>query len=122
LGLSWINATNSAKTAAYRSGFTNQAASLAGGFYAPTQTLPPGLAVTLEGGDFTLTLTNWSRNTNKLTLATNRTTGAISGSFANPVAPKQTLTFHGVIQQDETNAQGYFSATNQSGIFLLQNP
>jgi hypothetical protein len=120
--LSWINATNSAKTAAYRSGFTNQAASLAGGFYAPAQTLPPGLAVTLEDGNFTLTLTNWSRNTNKLTLATNRTTGAISGSFANPVAPKQTLTFHGVIQQDETNAQGYFSATNQSGTFLLQNP
>ena len=34
--VSWINATNSNKAAAYRSGFTNQQATLAGSYYLPT--------------------------------------------------------------------------------------
>ena len=117
--LSWINATNSSKTAVYRSGFTNQEATLTGWFYLPGQTLPPGLAVTLEDSNFTLTIPNLSENTNKLTLKTNKTTGVISGSFANPDNSTQTIKFNGVILQGQTNAQGYFLGTNQSGTFTL---
>ena len=68
---------------------------------------------------FTLTIPNLSENTNKLTLKTNKTTGVISGSFANPDDPKQTIKFNGVILQGQTNAQGYFLGTNQSGTFTL---
>jgi hypothetical protein len=45
----------------------------------------------------------------------------ISGSFANPDNTKQTIKFNGVILQGQTNAQGYFLGTNQSGAFLLEN-
>jgi hypothetical protein len=118
-GLSWINATNSSKTAVYRSGFTNQQATLTGWSYLPGQTLPPGLAVTLQDSNFTIIITNLSENTNKLMLKTNKTTGVISGSFANPENPKQTIKINGVILQGQTNAQGYFLGTNQSGTFTL---
>jgi hypothetical protein len=119
--LSWINATNSSKTAVYRSGFTNQNATLMGGIYTPSQTLPQGLAVTLKDGNFTITITNLSENTNNLTLKTNKTTGVISGSFAYPTDPKKTIKINGVILQGQTNTQGYFLETNQSGAFLLEN-
>jgi hypothetical protein len=122
--LSWINATNAAKTAVYRSGFTNQQLALTGGSYVSSQPLPSGLAVTLQetNPSFTITITNLIGNTNKLTLKTNKTTGVISGSFANPANSKQLIKVNGVILQNQTNAQGYFLATNQSGIFLLQSP
>jgi hypothetical protein len=48
--------------------------------------------------------------------------GLIIGSFANPAEPKQTIKVNGVILQNQTNAQGYFLGTNQSGAFLLGNP
>jgi hypothetical protein len=82
------------------------------------------LAVTLQetNPSFTITITNLIGNTNKLTLKTNKTTGVISGSFANPANSKQLIKVNGVILQNQTNAQGYFLATNQSGIFLLQSP
>jgi len=50
---SWINATNTAKTAAYRSGFTNQQADIIASFYDSTHQPLLGLAgaqVILEGG------------------------------------------------------------------------
>jgi len=50
------------------------------------------------------------------------TTGALSGSFANPSNPKQSITIKGVLLQNQTNAAGYFLGTNQSGAFLLENP
>jgi hypothetical protein len=115
--ISWINATNSARTAVYRSGFTNQQATLTGGIFTPGQTLPSGLIATLQESNLAaITITN------KLTLKTNRTTGVISGSFANPTEPKQTIKFNGVILQGQTNAQGYSLGTNQSDAFLLELP
>ena len=53
---------------------------------------------------------------------TNKTTGVISGSFANPDNTKQTIKFTGVILQGQTTAQGYFLGTNQSGTFTLEAP
>jgi exo-beta-1,3-glucanase (GH17 family) len=119
-GISWINSTNSCKTTVCRSGFTNQQATLAGGLYLPGQALPSELTVTLEDTNFSLTISNLSENTNKLTLKMNKTTGVISGSFANPENPKQTIKVNGVILQGQTNAQGYFLGTNQSGTFTLE--
>jgi hypothetical protein len=113
--LSWINETNSSKTAVYRSGFTNQQAALSGGIYLPGDVLPADLTATLQEN-------NLSTMTNKLTLKTNKTTGMISGSFANPSNPKQMIKVNGVILQGQTNAQGYFLGTNQSGAFLLDPP
>jgi hypothetical protein len=120
--LCWINATNSARRAVYHSGFTNQQAMLTGGIYTQSQTLPAGLTVTLEDSNFTLTIPNLSENTNKLTLKTNKMTGVISGGFANPDESLKTIKVHGVILQGQTNAQGYFLDTNQSGTFLLDSP
>jgi hypothetical protein len=78
----------------------------------------------LEGGNLPslITVTNLSDNTDKLTLKTNRTTGLITGSFANPAKPKQTINVSGVILQNKTNALGYFLGTNRSGIFTLDPP
>jgi hypothetical protein len=123
--LSWINGGNSSKTAVYRSGFTNQEAALLAGYYVAGQALPAGQVVTLEEAAnpvWTITITNGIENTNKLTLKTNRTTGVLSGSFANPANPKQMIKVNGVILQGQAEAQGYFLGTNQSGSFLLQSP
>jgi hypothetical protein len=134
--LSWINATNSCKTAVCHSGFTNQAVTLTGALYQPIETLPFDLTATLEGGCLSCTITNGVTistsdkialtnsldETNKLKLAITKSTGVISGSFANPANPKQTIKINGVILQGQTNAQGYFLGTNQSGVFLLQSP
>jgi hypothetical protein len=134
---SWINATNASKTALYRTGFTNEAVSIIGSAYDATEKPLPALTngqVVLEGGNlpfaitnpFTLTskntiiLTN-AADTNKLAL-TIKTGGIISGTFANPSNPKQTITINGVLLQNQTNAQGFFLGTNQSGAFMLENP
>jgi uncharacterized repeat protein (TIGR03803 family) len=123
-GISWISTGNPARNALYGSGFDDQGATLTGGLYQPGRNLPPGLIVTLQGGDLPsiISITNFSENTNKLTLKTNDNTGVVSGSFANPNDPKQTLKFNGVILQGQTNAQGYFLGSNQSGIFTLGPP
>jgi hypothetical protein len=122
--ISWINAGNSAKTALYRSGFTNQQAALTGRPYLPSQSFPSGLTVTLQGGNlpFTIMVTDLLENTNKLTLKTNNMTGMIGGSFANPTEPKQMIKVNGVILQGQRSAAGYFLGTNQSGSFTLQRP
>jgi hypothetical protein len=65
-----------------------------------------------------VTQTNKMDETNK-TLIT-KSTGLISGSFANPSNLKQTIKVGGVILQGQTNAQGYFLNSNQSGLFLLE--
>jgi hypothetical protein len=122
----------------YQSGFTNMA-SIVGSAYIPTE--KPLLAlsggqVTLDGGNLPFSITNQitlsandtitvphtAENTNKLALTINKTTGAISGSFANPSNPKKTITVKGVLLQNQTNAVGYFLGTNYSGAFLLENP
>ncbi|MGA3181399.1 MAG: carboxypeptidase regulatory-like domain-containing protein [Verrucomicrobiota bacterium] len=135
---SWINATNSSKGAVYRSGFTNQERTLTGWFFMPSETLPADMTATLEGGDLPfaitngvtisttdqITLTNKTDETNKLKLTVQKSTGVITGSFANPANPKETIKVNGVITQrpGQTNAQGYFLGTDQSGVFTLDPP
>ena len=134
--ISWINATNSAKGAVYRSGFTNQQATISGSFYAPAQKPLLGLTygqVALECADPPIAFTNqltWSAN-NKitvlqsaegLTLKIAPATGLVSGSFLNPANTKQTIKFNGVLLQNQTNAAGYFLGTDQSGSFTLDPP
>jgi hypothetical protein len=137
--LSWINSTNSCRTAVCRSGFTNQAAVLVGSAYNPGSEPLLGFTsgeVILAGGNLPfaitngvtisardkITLTNSLDETNKLKMSINKTNGVISGSFVNPDEPKQTNKIHGLILQGQTNAQGYFLGTNQSGTFLLEAP
>jgi len=134
--ISWINATNSAKTAVYRSGFTNQQTTVIGSLY--TATNKPLLSLTnaqviLDGGNLPFSIINqitWAsnnaitvphtaQNTNGLTLRIT-TSGLISGSFLNPASAKQPVAVNGVLLQNETNATGYFLGTNQSGAFILQ--
>jgi hypothetical protein len=124
--------------AVYQSGFTS-AVPVVGSAYNPTDS--PLLAltsgqVTLDGGNLpfaitnqitlepnnAITLTSAPENTNKLALTINKTTGAISGSFANPSNPKQSIKINGVLLQSQTSAAGYFLGTNQSGAFLLEHP
>jgi hypothetical protein len=134
---SWINATNPAKAALYRAGFTNGAVSILGSSYNPTN--KPLLAlskgeVILDGGSLPFTITNQltlasnnaitltnAADTNKLTLTINKTTGRISGTFANPSNAKQPITINGVLLQDRTNAAGYFLGSNRSGTFMLMS-
>ena len=121
----------------YQSGFTNLTVPVIGSAYNPAA--KPLLAltngqVTVSGGNLPCAMTNQiilerngtitvsPPNTDKLALTINKTTGAISGSFANPSNPKQTIKVSGVLLQNQTNAAGYFLGTNQSGAFLLQNP
>ena len=132
---SWINVTNSAKTAAYRSGFTNEQAGIVASICVPTS--QPLLELTdaqviLGGGGLPFTITNQITlarnnsvtvprtpgNTNGLTLKIT-TNGLVSGSFQNPSNPKLTVNFNGVLLQNQARAAGYFPATNQSGAFLL---
>jgi hypothetical protein len=135
---SWINEANSAKAAVYRAGFTNPEVALSGSsYYAPAD--KPLLSLTsaqvlLEGGNLPFSITNevtWTpkntilltnaADTNKLTLTINKTSGVISGSFANPSSPKDIIKVNGVLLQNKTNAQGYFLGTDESGTFLLEN-
>ncbi len=122
----------------YQSGFTNLTVPVVGSAYNATN--KPLLAlssgqVTLGGGNLPFTITNQialasnnvitlmaaTGNTNRLALTINKTTGAISGRFANPANSKQTIKVNGVLLQNQTNAVGYFLGTNQTGAFLLDN-
>jgi hypothetical protein len=137
--VSWINVTNKAKAALYFFGFTNQEAAVVASYYTATDkpilSLTEG-QVTLEGGDLPFTITNqieWAsnntitvphtaENTKGLKLTITSKTGLITGSFHYPANAKQTITINGVLLQNQTNAQGYFMGTNQSGAFLLKSP
>jgi hypothetical protein len=132
---SWLGA--SPKSGAYSGGFTNQHATVTGSWYASTNRplfgITNGQVVLDQRGasPFTIlnhvlispsgaiTVTNATEKTNKLTLKINTANGVISGSVANPLNPKQTIPVNGVLMQSQTNAQGYFPGTNQSGVFLL---
>jgi hypothetical protein len=128
-GLSWINATNTVKTAAYRTGFTNQAVPVTGAAYVSTNLgLPANLAVILAMADtYTSNSVTLAANdkitavgaTNKLSLTLNKTTGVITGSFANPAEPKQLIKFGGVVIEGQSEAEGYFLTLPRSGSFLL---
>jgi hypothetical protein len=135
--LYWFRPAGS-KPTFYQNGFSN-ALPVIGSAYNPTNKPLLSLTnaqVTLDGGNLPLSITNQinlssnsvitvpitAANTNKLTLTITKATGAISGSFANPLKPKQTIKINGVLLQNQTNAAGYFLGTNQSGAFLLEAP
>lgn len=124
VALSWINETNSNKAAALRTGFTNQAASLSGGLYVPGQGSGGPFVATLidSNAPFTITLTNIPGNAAHLVLKTNKSTGVITGTFANPLNARQKVKVQGVILQSQTNASGYFLLNGQSGSFNLDLP
>jgi hypothetical protein len=134
--ISWINATNANRSAFYRSGFTNDQASLLGSIYNPA--IRPFLNVTGEfvtlgatNPAFPLTdlVTLTSSNTFismqsipdpiRLTLTISTNTGVVTGTFRNPTNSHLTNTIHGILLQDQLKAQGYFLGTNQIGSFLL---
>jgi len=134
--LSWFRPAGNAP-AVYQSGFTNLAVPVIGSAYNPADNPLLALStgqVTLDGGSLPFAITNQATlsssgtitvsppNTDKLALTINKTTGAISGSFANPSNPKQSIKVNGVLLQNQTNAVGYFLGTSQSGAFLLENP
>jgi hypothetical protein len=83
-----------------------------------TNTIGTNVAVT----NVTMNVTNMTTETNKLILTIHKSTGVISGSFANPSDPGQMIRINGVLLQGQTNAQGYFLGTNQSGTFTLDPP
>ena len=122
-----------------QSGFTNTATLVGSAFKAAEKPLLPltgGGLVTLGGGNLpssiinqvTLTsnngivLTGAPENRDKLALTINKTSGAVTGSFANPSNPKQSIKISGVLLQNQGMAAGYFLNDNQSGAFLLENP
>jgi hypothetical protein len=122
--------------AVYQGGFTNLAVAVTGSAYNPAAkpllALPNG-QVTLDGGNLPFAVTNQITlspsgtvtvappNTNKLALTINKSTGAISGTIANPSNPKQTFKISGVLFQNQPSAVGYFLGTNESGAFQLED-
>ncbi len=117
----------------FSTGFTNVLDMAGSLFVAPTVghrvvNLTNGL-VTLSGGLLSTPVTNGISlaannvvtvvgGTNKLKM-TVTSAGVISGSFVSPVTHK-TNTIKGVVLQPEIQASGYFTGTNESGVFLLE--
>ena len=118
------------------SGFTNHQAIVLGSSFVSTK--KPLLAltngvVTLEGGGLAepvtnsitlsrtglITDTNAADRASRLSL-TIKAGGLLSGSFANPTNSKLAISLHGVLLQNQTNAAGYFTNANQSGMFSLE--
>jgi len=138
---SWINATNAARTAMLGAGFTNQAAKTTTSWYDSTSRPLFGFTngiISLEGGDLPNLITNGftvsaknkitvaAPNTNKIVLTINPTNGVVSGSFANPLHPSQTILFNGVLVQNNgilaenaAHVAGYFPGSSNSGSVLL---
>jgi hypothetical protein len=136
--LAWFRPAGQ-KPSVYQGGFTNLAVPVTGSAYnsanQPLLALTDG-QVTLDGGnlafpisnqislasDNSIALTAAPENTNKLALKITKTTGVISGTFANPSSPKQNIKVNGVLLQNQTSAAGYFLGSSQSGAFTLERP
>lgn len=122
-------------------GFTNQAAKTTTSWYDSTSRPLFGFTngiISLEGGDLPNLITNGftvsaknkitvaAPNTNKIVLTINPTNGVVSGSFANPLHPSQTILFNGVLVQNNgilaenaAHVAGYFPGSSNSGSVLL---
>jgi hypothetical protein len=57
--------------------------------------------------------------TNKLTLSFTQSSGLFKGNLRTADHPKS-ISFSGVVLQNQTNGSGYFLGTNQSGRIVLQ--
>lgn len=134
--VSWIRPANTTGNSVECSGFTNQQAIVLGSSFVSTK--KPLLAltngvVTLEGGGLAepvtnsitlsrtglITDTNAADHASRLSL-TIKASGLLSGSLANPTNSKLAISLHGVLLQKQTNAAGYFTNANQSGMFSLE--
>ncbi|MBC8002597.1 MAG: hypothetical protein H7X97_08425 [Opitutaceae bacterium] len=110
--------------------------SMEGGLYSPPAAGPTNLVVTLTNGTATLssgnllepivdevTLTNKNvfliDGTNGLKLTVSTGSGLVNGSFIHPQS-KRLTTIKAVVVQGQTNIQGFFLGTNQSGQIRLQ--
>ena len=106
-----------------------------GGQYLPPAVGPTNLVLTLTNGTLTLsdgnlldpivnevTLTNKNLflvdGTNGLKLTVSTGNGLVNGSFIHPQS-KRLTTIKAVVLQDQTNLQGFFLGTNDSGRILL---
>lgn len=132
--LSWIKPGGATSTGLYREGFTNHHVALTSSTFLAGNRPLLGLTnatVILSGGDLAVPITNHVavssagvitvlENSNKLTLVVSKTTGKITGSFANPTRPQQLFQVNAVLLQDQSIATGFFSGTNRSGTFLLR--
>ena len=56
--------------------------------------------------------------TNGMKLTINKANGMVNGSFIHPETKKVTA-IQAVVQRSQTNIQGFFLGTNQSGRILL---
>jgi hypothetical protein len=126
---SWISRGNTAKGALYAAGFTNQDALTFGSPYAPGKhpdlTDLNGDPVIAVGGNLLapeglkLALTGTAAGSN-IVLTLTKSTGAVTGSFLDPVTGKK-LKVTGVLLQNQTNVEGFFLGTNRSGAFGTAN-
>ena len=130
----WFRATGSETTSG--NAFTNSLSIIGSPFSPGTPRIPvllsTNLTVTLTGGDLhgpltnNVTLYNGGRlaidgpGISNLTLSLNPANGMITGAFADTAtAPRHASVIKGVVLQQQTNAAGFFIATNGAGTFTL---
>ncbi|MDB6121359.1 MAG: hypothetical protein JWQ71_352 [Pedosphaera sp.] len=131
--LVWIKLANPTNLY-YPGGFTNLVDLVGSGYVAPTTghrilnltnttlilaggnlATPIVSAITLASNN---TVTVAGPNTNNLKLTFTSSSGAIAGSFIDPVSGR-TNSFKGAARQNGNYGAGEFLGTNQSGYFLL---
>jgi hypothetical protein len=144
--LGWIDFTNGAFAGEagwfragangplYKSGFTNWLSVVSSPFVPGTAKSPildvTNLTVTLSGGGLPSALSNSvtlrdngklvpeGAGTSNLGLSVNLASGEITGAFVDP-ATRRLSVIKGVVLEQQTNAGGFFVATNATGKFEL---
>jgi hypothetical protein len=126
--LVWVKPLSSAKL--YPGGFALEPA-VFGSSYSPPGTnkvitltdaevvLTDGNLTNYIAGQFTLGAKSRVTTTNKLTLSFTQSSGLFKGNLRTADHPKS-ISFSGVVLQNQTNGSGYFLGTNQSGRIVLQ--
>jgi hypothetical protein len=87
------------------------------------------LELMLEGGnlgqaiteEFTLNASDQATGANgkKMNLTFTPSTGLFKGGVTNTIAPHESITFNGVVLQNQTTGCGFFLGTNQSGAVFI---
>jgi hypothetical protein len=120
----------------YPAGFTNTLVIAGSAFTGGTTRIPVltptnGIFLTLSGGGLNAPLTNTltlynsglfktnSAGISKLTLSVAPSTGAIYGTFLDPLT-RLTTTIRGAVLQPQGYAAGFFVSTNATGSFFLE--
>jgi hypothetical protein len=125
--LSWINPTNTSRSADYQSGFTNGNVETLTSAFANSPLFGTTHAqIILSGGGLAKGITNAifikadGAFTNvpdasygyKIAGTISKSDGTVSGTFDDPANKKRAMSFKAVVLQDETNAPGWFTGTN----------